>query len=181
MATLDETVMGGDTVNGLNGGLCTPADVPGTTPELTATVCEARGCSCPAELEGATTLVAAAAANFDMLSSRLLRTLSGSTSAASGRGTPNARCLDVGEDGITLTTSVDCAASPKRCFAQSTRAVGDGTIFPLVVGTLETVGSAADLDAGTVVVSAAVVFDGSTVAFPVAGSTLVVTSESNFR
>jgi len=186
MATLAETVMGGETVSGLNGGLCTAGNVV-KTGELT-TVCDARSGSDTVEAEE-TVRVTAAAANFDMLSSRLLRTVFCSTSVP-GCAMPKVRCFNFGdESGIKTPASGGCAV-PKRCFAQSTRDVGDGTIFPLVVWMLEveTAGSGdCSVDLNVRTVSAAVVFDGSTapicwiLAFPVVVSTFVGTSASSVR
>jgi len=132
MATLEETVVvGGATVRGLNGRLCTTVDVCELSAKL-ETVDDARGCSCTEEVEGVTLVAAATAANFAILSSKLLRTFSSATSL-SDCGMVNVRCFNLGEEPETDTpASVDCAA-PKRCFAQSTRDVGDAVIFPTVV------------------------------------------------
>jgi len=123
IATLDETVAGGDTVRGLNGKPCTVVDGGEPAAEV-ATAVDARGCSCTAEV-GVATLAAAAAANIAILSSKLLRTFSSATSR-SGCGTLTVRRFSRGDD-------PEPASAPKRCFAQSTRDVGDAIIFPTVV------------------------------------------------
>ena len=133
MATREETVVvGGATVRGLNGRLCTTADGCELAAKLAA-IDDAWGCSCTEEVEGVTLFAAATAANFAILSSKLLKTFSSAATSLSDCGMVNVRCFNLGDEPETDTpASVDCAA-PKRCFAQSTRDVGDAVIFPTVV------------------------------------------------